>query len=114
MEAVIYARVSSTDESQSFDRQLDDLKKWSKYKNLEIVKTFAEKVSGFRKGLDERVEFNKMQSFIEKESIKHILVSELSIVFRRYMDTLNFNKIVLIRELVLIKKGCLNLDNLFL
>ena len=90
MEAVIYARVSSTDESQSFDRQLDDLKKWSKYKNLEIVKTFAEKVSGFRKGLDERVEFNKMQSFIEKESIKHILVSELSRISRRYIDTVNF------------------------
>jgi hypothetical protein len=81
--------------------------------NLEIVNTSAERVSVFRKSLDEQVEFSKMQYFIEQKSAKHILVSELSIVFRRYMDTLNFNTIVLIRELVLIKKGCLNLDNLF-
>ena len=32
--------------------------------NLEIVNTFAEKVSGFRKGLDERVAFHKTQNLI--------------------------------------------------
>ena len=90
MKAVIYARVSSIDESQSYERQLDDLKIWSKNMNLNVVKQFAEKVSGFRKGLEERVEFKKMQHFIEKESIKHILVSELSRISRRYIDTINF------------------------
>jgi site-specific DNA recombinase len=90
MKAVIYARVSSVDESQSYERQLDDLESWSKNMNLKIVKQFAEKVSGFRKGLEERVEFKKMQDFIERESIKHILVSELSRISRRYIDTINF------------------------
>ena len=41
-----------TDESQSYERQISDLKKWANYKNLEIVEEFAEKISGFKKGLD--------------------------------------------------------------
>jgi hypothetical protein len=52
---------------------------------LEIVNTFAEKVSGFRKGLDERIVFHKTQNFIEKESIKHIFVSELFKISRRHI-----------------------------
>jgi hypothetical protein len=52
---------------------------------LEIVNTFAEKVSGFRKGLDERIVFQKTQNFIEKESIKHIFVSELFKISRRHI-----------------------------
>ena len=78
MKAVIYARVSSTDESQSYERQISDLKKWANYKNLEIVEEFAEKISGFKKGLDERKEFNNMLKYIDDNHIKHIMISELS------------------------------------
>ena len=90
MKAVVYARVSSTDERQSYDRQVDELKRFSEYKNLKVVKTFAEKISGFKKGLDEREAFNEMKIYVEKENIKHILVSELSRISRRYIDTINF------------------------
>ena len=90
MKAIIYARVSSVDEKQSFSRQLVDLEKYANYKGLEVVESFAEKISGFRKGLDDRIEFNKMLVFIEKENIKNILVSELSRISRRYIDTINF------------------------
>ena len=90
MKAVIYARVSSTDESQSYERQISDLKKWANYKNLEIVEEFAEKISGFKKGLDERKEFNNMLKYIDDNHIKHIMISELSRLSRRYMDTMNF------------------------
>lgn len=90
MKAVVYARVSSTDERQSYERQIDDLKRWAQYLRLDIVKIFAEKISGFRKGLDERVEFNSMLDYIDKNQIKHILVSELSRISRRYIDTVNF------------------------
>ncbi len=90
MKAVIYARVSSTDESQSYDRQINDLKKWAVYKNLEIVEIFAEKISGFRKELDERIAFKEMIEYIEKENIKHLFVSELSRLSRRNIDVVNF------------------------
>ena len=90
MNAVIYARVSSTDESQSYDRQIEDLKRLAVFKQLEIVEVFAEKISGYRKELDERKEFNKMLSYIEQNNIKHILISELSRLSRRYIDSVNF------------------------
>ncbi|MCZ4693307.1 recombinase family protein [Ancylomarina euxinus] len=90
MKAVIYARVSSTDDSQSFDRQIDDLKRWAQYLKLDISAIFAEKISGFRKGLDERIEFNKMLDYIQDNNIKHIMVSELSRLSRRYIDIVNF------------------------
>lgn len=90
MQAVIYARVSSTDESQSYDRQIEDLKPLATYKRLEVVKIFADKISGFKKSLDERVEFNKMVDFISTNNIKHILVSELSRLSRRTKDIIDF------------------------
>lgn len=90
MKAVVYARVSSVDESQSFDRQLADLERYAKYKKINVVKTFAEKISGFRKGLEDRVEFNNMTDYIDKYAIKHILISELSRLSRRYIDSVNF------------------------
>lgn len=90
MKAVVYARVSSTDERQSYDRQVDELKRFSEYKNLKVVKIFAEKISGFKKGLGEREAFNEMIAYVNKENIKHILVSELSRISRRYIDTINF------------------------
>jgi len=92
MKAVIYARVSSTDETQSYERQISDLKRWAEYKQLEITKIFAEKISGFKKELDKRVVFNEMLDYVEKENIKHIMVSEISRIARRFYDTLDFFK----------------------
>ncbi|MGB5820517.1 MAG: recombinase family protein [Saonia sp.] len=90
MQAVIYARVSSTDESQSYERQIEDLKPLATYKKLEVVKVYADKISGFKKSLDERVEFSKMVDFISSHNIKHILVSELSRLSRRTKDIIDF------------------------
>lgn len=90
MKTVVYARVSSTDDSQSYERQIHDLKHWAEFLRLEIVEVFAEKISGFKKGLDERIQFNLMLEYISKNNIKHIMVSELSRLSRRYIDTVNF------------------------
>lgn len=90
MKTVIYARVSSTDGSQSYERQIEDLTRWAVYLQLEIVKVFAEQISATRKGLDERIEFNNMLEYIDENDIKHIMVSELSRISRKYIDTVNY------------------------
>ncbi len=46
MKAVIYARVSSTGERQSTERQILDLKAYSDKNSIEVVKTFEEHISG--------------------------------------------------------------------
>lgn len=44
--AVIYARVSSTGERQSTERQVADLKKYAAASDIEVVRVYEEKTSG--------------------------------------------------------------------
>jgi DNA invertase Pin-like site-specific DNA recombinase len=61
--AVIYGRVSTT--KQDFDRQVFELEKFAKQSKLQVVKVFAEKVTGTKKGKD-RTEFERMREYVEK------------------------------------------------
>tara|TARA_R110002050_G_scaffold298159_1_gene460817 strand:- start:333 stop:1745 length:1413 start_codon:yes stop_codon:yes gene_type:complete len=88
MKAVMYVRVSTLD--QDTDRQIEDLTKWADYKNLEIVKIYQDKISGFKKGFEDRESWNEMISYIDKNNISNILVSELSRISRRQVDLIVF------------------------
>ena len=44
--AVIYARVSSTGERQSTERQVADLKRYAAASDIEVVRVYEEKASG--------------------------------------------------------------------
>ena len=66
MKAVIYSRVSTTDK-QNTKRQINDLKSLP---DFNVVKVFSESISGFSKSMEEREEFNKMLSYIEKNNIE--------------------------------------------
>jgi site-specific DNA recombinase len=90
MKAVVYARVSSTDGSQSTQRQIDDLKHYAKSKNLDVVEVFTDEISATKKKFDDRKSFNLMRAYIKENNITNILVSELSRISRRYIDTVNF------------------------
>lgn len=87
-EAVIYVRVSTKD--QNSDRQILDLKKYSKELGLKIVKIFSDSISGYKKGFSDRENFNLMIDYINKNNITHVLVSELSRISRQYIQTVNF------------------------
>ena len=51
--AVIYARVSSTTDRQSTERQVLDLEVLAKSKNMRIEKIYEEKISGAKKNSEE-------------------------------------------------------------
>ncbi len=72
MDAVIYARASSGDDSQSYDRQIDDLNRFALYKKLKVTKIYAEKISTHKKEIGEREQFAKMIEHIEKKIISNI------------------------------------------
>ena len=46
--AVIYARVSSSNDRQDTSRQIEDLKKYAISQDIEIVNIFQEHISGAR------------------------------------------------------------------
>ena len=74
---VLFCRVSSTNDRQSFDRQINDLKQLAESSGYEIAGIFAEKVSGAKKN-SERKELMKMIEFVNGNNIDKVLVTELS------------------------------------
>ena len=85
MKAIIFARVSS--DSQSFDRQVDDLMKIALNQKLEIVATITEKVSGGKKN-KERRGVQELLHQIKSLKVQKVLVSEVSRLGRNTMETL--------------------------
>ncbi len=69
--AVIYARVST--KSQDYDRQLNDLREYANRRGYEVVKEFAEKVSGAKK-VAEREAMTELLSFVEANHIDKVLI----------------------------------------
>lgn len=73
-EAVIYARVSSTSDRQSTDRQVSDLRAYADRQGLEILKVFQEKGSGAK---EDRPVLQECIAFCEEYNTE-LLVSEVS------------------------------------
>lgn len=72
---VLYSRVST--QKQEFESQFDDLQRWAKINDYNVVKTFGEKVSGYDLEA-ERLEFAKMREYVIANNIKNIGVWEIS------------------------------------
>lgn len=85
--AIIYARVSSTTDRQSTDRQLVSLKDYAKKNDIDIVEVFSEKISGGKKN-EEREVLNACFDYATKNDIDIILVSELSRLGRKIWEVL--------------------------
>lgn len=86
---VIYARVSSTQEGrQSYDRQIAELTEYAHRHNYEVVKVFAEKVSGTKKNV-ERLALMEMIEFVQYNAIDKALCLECSRIGRSLLDCLS-------------------------
>ena len=88
MKAVIYARVSSTNDRQSTDRQVVDLMKYAEYVKMDVVKVFEEKVSGAKRN-SERPVLTEALNYCRTEHIDMLLVSELSRLGRNALEVLS-------------------------
>jgi len=75
--AVIYARVSSTNDRQNTDRQFADLRKYGEANGYNVVKEFSEHISGAAKN-SERTVLNECLDYCFTNSIDTLLISELS------------------------------------
>ena len=73
--AVIYARVSSTGERQSTDRQVEDLQAYAAAAGLDVVRVFEEKASGAK---TDREILAECLEFLKGGGAGTLLVSELS------------------------------------
>ena len=77
MKAVIYARVSSTGDRQSTERQVIDLTDYANRNSMTISKIFEEKISGAKRNL-ERAVLSECIEYAISNRVDMILFSELS------------------------------------
>ena len=75
--AVIFARVSSTTDRQSTDRQVSDLNKYASSNGLQVINTFTEHISGATKNQDREV-LTECKEYCLNNEVKMILCSEMS------------------------------------
>lgn len=85
--AVIYARVSSVSDRQDTSRQIDDLRKYANLRDIEVVATFEEHISGAKKN-EERQVLTDCLEYCTTNSIHYLLLSELSRLGRSTLQVL--------------------------
>lgn len=91
MKAVIFSRVSSTNDRQNTERQVADLKEYAKVNNIEVVQVYEEKISGAKKNAERQVLQNCID-FVKCQKIDIILVSEFSRLSRSVWELLELIK----------------------
>lgn len=85
--AVIYARVSSSNDRQDTTRQIEDLRKYAVSQNIEIVNVFQEHISGAKKN-EERQVLTDCLNYCTTHSVNYLLLSKLSRLGRSTLQVL--------------------------
>ena len=85
--AVIYARVSSVSDRQDTSRQIEDLRKYANLRDIEVVATFEEHISGAKKNEDRQVLTDCLE-YCTTNSVHYLLLSELSRLGRSTLQVL--------------------------
>lgn len=85
--AVIYARVSSVSDRQDTSRQIEDLRKYANLREIEVVATFEEHISGAKKN-EERQVLTDCLEYCTTNSVHYLLLSELSRLGRSTLQVL--------------------------
>ena len=85
--AVIYARVSSSNDRQDTSRQIEDLRKYANLRDIEVVATFEEHISGAKKN-EERQVLTDCLEYCTTNSVHYLLLSELSRLGRSTLQVL--------------------------
>lgn len=85
--AVIYARVSSSNDRQDTSRQIKDLENYAKSQNVEILNIYEEHISGAKR-IEERQILGECLEYCKRESVNFLLLSELSRLGRSTLQVL--------------------------
>ena len=85
--AVIYARVSSTNDRQNTQRQIEDLRRFANSNDYNIIGTYEEHISGATKN-ENRTVLMECLDFCVSQNANFLLLSELSRLGRSTLQVL--------------------------
>ena len=94
MTAVIYARVSSTTDRQTTDRQVADLMNYAAANQLQVVRVFEEKISGAKQNKEREV-LQAALEYCKLENVDYLLSNELSRIGRNTFNVLETIKFLI-------------------
>ena len=94
MTAVIYARVSSTTDRQTTDRQVNDLMQYAAANQMQVIKIFEEKISGAKENKDRQV-LQETLEYCKQEKVDYVLSNELSRIGRNTFNVLETIKFLI-------------------
>ena len=109
--AVIYSRVSSVGSRQDTERQTKELTEYATRMGYNLVGTYEEKISGFKKNEDRPV-LSQMLKDIDRGKIDKVLTWELSRIGRNVIQGLSFVEELNTRKVSLFIKNY-NLETLY-
>ncbi|MDO9257429.1 MAG: recombinase family protein [Bacteroidales bacterium] len=105
---VILARVST--QIQEYERQINELSAYAHSNQLNVVKVFANKISGAKKN-DERPEIVELIEFVKSEQVDKVLVLEISRLGRNTLEALKVIELFNQHKICLVVKNY-NLETL--
>lgn len=105
---VILARVST--QIQEYERQINELTAYAHSNQLNIVKVFANKVSGAKKN-EERPEIMELIEYVKSEQVDKVLVLEISRLGRNTLEALKVIELFNQQKICLVVKNY-NLETL--
>lgn len=105
---VILARVST--QIQEYERQINELTAYANSNQLNVVKVFANKVSGAKKN-EERPEIVELIEFVKSEQVDKVLVLEISRLGRNTLEALKVIELFNQHKICLVVKNY-NLETL--
>lgn len=94
MKAIIYARVSSTTDRQTTDRQVADLMTYAAANQMQVIKIFEEKISGAKENKDRQV-LQETLEYCKQEKVDYVLSNELSRIGRNTFNVLETIKFLI-------------------
>ena len=92
--AIIYARVSSTNDRQNTERQVRDLEQYAAANNIQVVKVFEEHISGGKANRERQI-LQEALHYAEANSVGYILSNELSRIGRNTFNVLETIKFLI-------------------
>jgi len=85
LKTCILARVST--HTQDYDRQINELNTYAKSNKMEVVKVFANKISGATKNED-RIEIQELINYVKRNNVDKVLCLEISRLGRNTLEAL--------------------------
>ncbi len=110
LKVCILARVST--QIQDYDRQVNELSAYAQTHQMEIVKVFANKVSGAKRN-EERPEIVELINYVKTEKVDRVLTLEISRLGRNTLEALKVIELLNQHKICLFVKnyGIETLDN---